>query len=294
MATGKLFFAYMRAALVVDHLSDFVNCWCAALSDSSARHFLTKLRSIRARGGADVKNSGTFIATPARSCRRFFVRGHHVEVPKAESFNNQPDVRPASEASSQKFKRLTASLHAPVTDWSKTMGSILTTLKSEHKELKGLFDQINDTTDRASKARTSLLKKIEAALVPHAKWEELFFYPAFAARADHEELGQHAEAIQEHRAVELTVLPDIHACDPGSRQFAGCTKVLAEFVTHHAKEEEKSMFSSAKKLFSAEELAAFDEHYAKWKKSADCKAVMAEAKAKTEAAAQGRDPTAPG
>ena len=149
------------------------------------------------------------------------------------------------------------------------MSNILTTLKSEHKELKGLFAEINDTTDRASKKRIALLRKIEAALVPHAKWEELFFYPEFAKRADHEELGQHAEAIQEHRAVELTVLPDIHACDPGSRQFAGCAKVLEEFVTHHAKEEEKSMFASAKKLFSAEELAAFDDQYAKWKKSAD-------------------------
>ncbi len=174
------------------------------------------------------------------------------------------------------------------------MNNILTTLKQEHAALKELLDEIKATTDKAGKTRTALLKKIEAALIPHAKWEELVFYPAFAARADHEELLQHAEAIQEHRAVELTVLPDIHACDPESRQFAGCAQVLAEFVTHHAKEEEKEMFKSAKKLFSKEELAEFDDAYAKWKKSADCKAVVEEAKAKTEAAAMGRDPTAPG
>lgn len=174
------------------------------------------------------------------------------------------------------------------------MNNILTTLKKEHEDLKGLFDDIKATTDRAGKTRIALLKKIEDALIPHAKWEELVFYPAFKARAGHEELLQHAEAIQEHRAVELTVLPDIHACDPESRQFAGCAKVLAEFVTHHAGEEEKSMFKSAKKLFSNEELAEFDDAYATWKKSADCKAVMAEAKSKTEAAAKDRDPTAPG
>lgn len=174
------------------------------------------------------------------------------------------------------------------------MKNILTTLKKEHADLKGLFDEIKDTTDRAGKKRMSLLKKIEAALIPHAKWEELVLYPAFAKRADHEELLQHAEAIQEHRAVELTVLPDIHACDPESRQFAGCAKVLAEFVTHHAKEEESAMFKSIRKLFSKEELAELDDAYAKWKKSSECKAVMEEAKAKTEAAAEGRDPTAPG
>lgn len=174
------------------------------------------------------------------------------------------------------------------------MKNILTTLKKEHTQLKGLLEEINATTDRAGKKRVSLLKKIEAALIPHAKWEELVFYPAFAARADHEELLQHAEAIQEHRAVELTVLPDIHACDPESRQFAGCAKVLEEFITHHSKEEEKAMFKSAKNLFNADELAELDDDYAKWKKSADCKAVIEHAKAKTDTAAQGRDPTAPG
>ena len=174
------------------------------------------------------------------------------------------------------------------------MNNILTTLKKEHADLKGLFDDIKATTDRAGKTRTTLLKKIEDALIPHAKWEELVFYPAFAARAGHEELLQHAEAIQDHRAVELTVLPDIHACDPESRQFAGCALVLAEFVTHHAEEEEKEMFKSAKQLFSKEELADFDGAYADWKKSAECKAVVEQAKARTEAAAKGRDPTAPG
>ncbi|MFZ2236518.1 MAG: hemerythrin domain-containing protein, partial [Dokdonella sp.] len=107
------------------------------------------------------------------------------------------------------------------------MKNILSTLTKEHEDLKGLFEDIKATTDRAGKTRTSLLKKIEAALIPHAKWEELVFYPAFARRADHEQLLQHAEAIQEHRAVELTVLPDIHACDPESRQFAGSAQVLA-------------------------------------------------------------------
>ena len=174
------------------------------------------------------------------------------------------------------------------------MKNILNTLTKEHEDLKGLFDDIKATTDRAGKTRITLLTKIEAALIPHAKWEELVFYPAFAKRADHEQLLQHAEAIQEHRAVELTVLPDIHACDPQSRQFAGCAQVLAEFVTHHSKEEENEMFKSAKKLFSKEELAEFDDAYAAWKKSDECMAVVGEVKAKTQAAAKGRDPTAPG
>lgn len=174
------------------------------------------------------------------------------------------------------------------------MRSILATLAKEHAELKKLFEQMDATTDRAEKRRTLLLKQIEGALIPHAKWEELVFYPEFAKRASNDELLQHAEAIQEHRAVELTVLPDIHASAVGSRQFAGSAKVLGEFVTHHAKEEEKEMFKSAKKLFTKEELAELDVQYEKWKRSPAAKLVETHAKIKTIAKAQGRDATAPG
>ncbi|WP_101927476.1 MULTISPECIES: hemerythrin domain-containing protein [Luteimonas] len=174
------------------------------------------------------------------------------------------------------------------------MRDILKTLKSEHAELKSLFDEINATTDRAEKRRNELLAKIEAALIPHAKWEELVFYPAFAERASHDELLQHAEAIQEHRAVELTVLPDLHASSKTSRQFAGSVKVLAEFITHHAKEEEREMFASARKLFTAAERADLDVQYEEWKASPAASALTFHAKAKTALKSIVRNPKAPG
>jgi hemerythrin-like domain-containing protein len=152
--------------------------------------------------------------------------------------------------------------------WSADMArDILKTLKSEHDELRKLFKDMEDTTDRAKKSRAELLSDIEAGLIPHAKWEELVFYPAFKARADREGLKTHAEAVQEHRAVELTVLPELKTKPTDSVEFAGSAKVLGEFVDHHAGEEEKTMFKMARKLFSADELAAFDEDYEQWKKT---------------------------
>ena len=158
---------------------------------------------------------------------------------------------------------------------------ILKTLKSEHDALKNLFEKMEDTTDRAKKTRADLLADIEAALLPHAKWEELVFYPAFKARADRDGLKTHAEAVQEHRAVELTVLPDLQSKDPETPDFAGSAKVLGEFVEHHAREEEKTMFAMVRELFSAQERAALEEQYEEWKASPACANELAAARARS-------------
>ena len=158
---------------------------------------------------------------------------------------------------------------------------ILATLRSEHDNLRGLFDQMNATTDRAKKKRADLLKQIEAALIPHAKWEEFHFYPAFKERADRDGLQTHAEALVEHQAVELTVLPEVKASDVETPKFAGAVKVLGELVDHHATEEEDTMFKMARKMFSAKERADFDVHYEEWKQSAAAKGVLFHAEVKT-------------
>lgn len=166
---------------------------------------------------------------------------------------------------------------------------ILKTLKAEHDELRGLFEKLNDTTDRAEKTRAELLAKIDQGLLPHAKWEEAVFYPAFLARAERDGQKTHAEAIEEHRAVERTVMPDVHRADVTTPEFAGRAKVFGEFVDHHAKEEESTMFRMARELFSADERAAMDEQYEAWKQSREGMSAVADAAAQTGAdAALGR------
>lgn len=160
---------------------------------------------------------------------------------------------------------------------------ILKTLKSEHSVVRDLFEQIKATTDRAEKTRTELLEKIEANLIPHAKWEEQVFYPAFKDRADRDGLQTHAEAVQEHKAVEQTVMPDVHAVAVTTPEFAGRVKVFAELIDHHAGEEEKTMFKMAREMFSADELAQFDEDYEAWKNSPAAEAAIAAEKSKAGA-----------
>ena len=173
------------------------------------------------------------------------------------------------------------------------MPNILDTLKTEHDRLRELFAQINKTADSEADARHDLLKQIEAALIPHAKWEETVFYPEFEKRASHEQKLIYAEAIQEHRAVELAVLPDIHAADVDSRQFAGSVQVCGEMIKHHAHEEETKMFDAVRQLFSPEELAELDTKYARWKDSSAADAIEGYAKFKTSAMAMMRNPDSP-
>lgn len=120
------------------------------------------------------------------------------------------------------------------------------------------------------------------------------FYPGFAERASHDQQRLKAEAMTEHRALELAVLPDIHAADFNSRQFAGCVKACSDLIKHHSHEEEAQMFAAARQLFSAQELADLDEQYASWKDSSAADATGALAKLKTAAVSAMRSPDSPG
>ena len=172
--------------------------------------------------------------------------------------------------------------------------TILDTLKSEHETLRSLFARINATTDDQKDLREDLLKQVEEALIPHSRWEETVFYPAFNKRATHDQQLLYATSMQEHRVIEKTVLPDIHASGYGTRQFAGSTKVLTELVGHHAEEEENQLFPVIKQLFNATELAEMDHQYAKWKESSAASAMSAFAKLKTAARAALHQPRSPG
>ncbi|MGQ9426634.1 hemerythrin domain-containing protein [Gilvimarinus sp. F26214L] len=135
-------------------------------------------------------------------------------------------------------------------------------LKQDHKTVKDLLAQLTETTDRAIKTRTDLLEQIASELRVHTKIEEEVLYPAFRDAGKQDEKKMFYEAVEEHRAVEELVLPDLEKTDPGSNQFAGRAKVLKELVEHHMDEEESEMFPAAKELFGKEQLTDMGEKMA--------------------------------
>ncbi|RDS78947.1 hemerythrin domain-containing protein [Dyella monticola] len=127
-------------------------------------------------------------------------------------------------------------------------------LKADHKLVKRLLAELTETSERATKKRTLLLQEIQIDLSVHTTIEEELFYPAIKAAGKKQETKMYFEALEEHRAVEELVLPDLLSTDAGSDSFSGRAKVLRELIEHHADEEESKMFKDAKALMSKEQL----------------------------------------
>lgn len=132
-------------------------------------------------------------------------------------------------------------------------------LKDDHQKVLKLLEDISNTTERAVKKRTDLLAKIQAELAVHTTLEEEDFYPAYKAAGGKSEATMYHEAVEEHRAVEKLVLPDLLATDPGTVQFSGRLKVLKEMLEHHIEEEEEEMFKEARELLSKDQLTTLGE-----------------------------------
>jgi hemerythrin superfamily protein len=119
--------------------------------------------------------------------------------------------------------------------------SALTLLKADHKE-------VSDLAERFERARAPRKKQIAATickmLTIHATIEEEIFYPAAREVADHELEELLNEASVEHESVK-DLVAQIEAMlqqsdDEG--MFEAKVKVLAEYVKHHVREEEREMF----------------------------------------------------
>jgi hemerythrin-like domain-containing protein len=135
-------------------------------------------------------------------------------------------------------------------------------LKADHVQVKEMLKKLTDTTKRAIKKRSELVEEIAKEIKVHSKIEEEIFYPAFKAAGGSDHNKMNYEALEEHRAVEKLVLPDLLKSDPGSEEFSGRAKVLEELIEHHADEEEESMFPLAAQTLSQAELDTLGEKMA--------------------------------
>jgi iron-sulfur cluster repair protein YtfE (RIC family) len=140
---------------------------------------------------------------------------------------------------------------------------IYTLLQEDHEKVKSLFDELEETTERALKKRAHLFSELKMELEIHALAEEKYFYPLLKEDDSTHEMA--LEAVEEH-AVVKRLLKELEKDDKGTEEWAAKLKVLKENVEHHVGEEEGDLFKKAKQVIGkdiaeqlAEEVEAFKE-----------------------------------
>jgi hemerythrin superfamily protein len=122
-------------------------------------------------------------------------------------------------------------------------------LKEQHRLVEKLFAQFDNSEDDAEKK--AIFDEIADNLAVHTAIEERFFYPAVRARQTEEQLE---EAYDEHLDAKKLIVDAMgHPDAPG---FDGKVAALKGAIEHHVEEEEEEMFSTVKKLMTAEALEA--------------------------------------
>jgi hemerythrin superfamily protein len=117
-------------------------------------------------------------------------------------------------------------------------------LVSDHKEVKTLFKQFEDLSDRSKVSKKKIADQICAALILHTRIEEQIFYPAVREAIKDDDLMD--EAVVEHASAK-DLISQIQEMDPGDDLYDAKVKVLSEQIDHHVEEEEKEMFPKVRK-----------------------------------------------
>ncbi|MDP9361846.1 MAG: hemerythrin domain-containing protein [Acidobacteriota bacterium] len=127
-------------------------------------------------------------------------------------------------------------------------------LKKDHEKIRGLLGDLEKSAERGGPKVVRLVSQIDSELKIHTTIEEEFFYPAFRdAVRSKDDKQMYYEAKEEHHVVKL-VLPEVIGGGMGGVEFAAKAKVLKDLVEHHAGEEDKEMFPTARKAMSRAEL----------------------------------------
>lgn len=124
-------------------------------------------------------------------------------------------------------------------------------LKEDHQKVSGIFEKLDETTERGVKTREELFTQLKTNLDIHAEIEEQIFYPAIKDADETHEIT--LEAYEEHHVIK-TLLQELESMPKDSEEWAAKLTVLKENVEHHVEEEEGDMFPKAKKVLGEDRI----------------------------------------
>ena len=127
----------------------------------------------------------------------------------------------------------------------------LTLLKRDHDKVKTILEELEPTTERATKTRTELFAKLKMELTVHEIIEEEIFYPTLKQHPKAKEIV--LEGYEEHGVVD-TIMGELEALRVDDETWGPKAKVMIENIEHHIEEEEGEMFKQARQVFDEAEL----------------------------------------
>jgi len=133
---------------------------------------------------------------------------------------------------------------------------VFAALKEDHKLVAALLKKLSTTNKRALKARQKGFAEFKKAFFLHKNFEENFFYPALREKKDVQDLV--LEAYEEHTVADH-IISALEALPYDDITWIAKISVLQEAISHHVKEEEKSLFPKAKKILSKDDVQILTE-----------------------------------
>ena|SRR5438046_1539160 len=127
----------------------------------------------------------------------------------------------------------------------------ITLLEDDHRKVKKLLAEGEETTERAEKTRAELYATLRREMEIHERIEEEIFYPAL--KADPRASDIVLEGFEEHHVVD-EIMAELGQTDVTDETWAAKFNVMKENIEHHIEEEEGEMFVEARRAFGDEEL----------------------------------------
>jgi hemerythrin superfamily protein len=120
-------------------------------------------------------------------------------------------------------------------------------LMKDHRKVEDLFEQIEQTEDRARGDRQQLFQKLREELELHTEVEERLLYPEMKKHPGTR--GFADEALEEHAEVKR-LLKEIGELSTDDERWPDMIEELDHAVQHHVREEEEQMFPAARREIS--------------------------------------------
>jgi hemerythrin superfamily protein len=140
----------------------------------------------------------------------------------------------------------------------------LSLLKTDHDEVRRLFDELLAAPPQAHTDRRERLERIRDGLELHSVIEEEIFYPALEESSSEDLRRASLRAQEEHRLVEV-LLDDLEPDFLEEEEQLAKVAVLRKLVLSHADDEETVLFPMVRREFDDEQLAMLGDELAQRK-----------------------------